>query len=74
MSLLVKEGSTSSKLGVGHKPVWPRDKPRMLTELGSGGPWRPGTEGRPRANRRGAGTSGNAERPTLPKSSARKNR
>lgn len=34
----------------------------MLTELGSGGPWRPGTgEGSSRANRRGTGTSSNAE-------------
>lgn len=45
-----------SKVGVGNKPVWPSDKPRMLTELGSGGPWRPGTEGRARANRRGTET------------------
>lgn len=33
---------------MGNQPDWPSDKPRMLTELGSGGPRRPGTrEGRP---------------------------
>lgn len=39
----------------------------MLPERGGGGPWRPETgEGTARAHRGETGTSGNAERPSLP--------